>query len=547
MSSPASQNEPESQQQDAISSQFPYSVFTKNEKVYITYLLGFLTLASSLTATIYFPLLTILAKEYHTSTQAINLTITVYVVLQGLSPSFWSPLSDVLGRRPVFLATFGLYTAASLGLALSSSSYVALLLLRAAQSIGGSAVLSIAYGVVADLVPSSERGSMLGPMLASGNLGPCVGPVIGGAVEMTGRPGWCFWVLVLFGGIALLLVGWTFPETRRTVVGNGAVPAVGIWRTWWSLLVKGKMTGDQRIVDVEKAREANDEDSAGVHLREQNNTNCEKPPALPVVGSDDPNKEASGRGRIIVPNPFVSLRLIFYWDVFIALWLAASPYAVWYLIQTSITTIYGPNPGGYGFREIYIGLCYLTGGAGVIAGGFLAGRMMDLNYRHVARQAGFSDNKDRNKHDIGNFPIEEARSRFSVWILTVSAVFIVGYGWAVQYKVHPAVPLILQFLIGAKCTVLLQAYSALVVDIFPEQPSTIAASNNITRCGLSAAAVAALDPLVQALGSGWFFTAVALLDGGLCVVGVVILRRWGRRWRSRRKAKAWCNRVRAPP
>lgn len=106
-----------------------------------------------------------------------------------------------------------------------------LVLLRAAQSIGGSAVLSIAYGVVADLVPSSERGSMLGPMLASGNLGPCVGPVIGGAVEMMGRPVWCFWVLVVFGGIALLLVGWTFPETRRTVVGNGAVPAVGVWRT----------------------------------------------------------------------------------------------------------------------------------------------------------------------------------------------------------------------------------------------------------------------------------------------------------------------------
>lgn len=186
MTCPASQDEPERQQQDANSSQIPYSVFTKGEKVYITYLLGFLTLASSLTATIYFPLLTTLANEYHTTTQAINLTITVYVVLQGLSPSFWSPLSDVLGRRPIFLATFGLYTAASLGLALARRSYVALLLLRAAQSMGGSAVLSIAYGVVADLVPSSERGSLLGPMLASGNLGPCMGPVIGGAVEMTG-------------------------------------------------------------------------------------------------------------------------------------------------------------------------------------------------------------------------------------------------------------------------------------------------------------------------------------------------------------------------
>lgn len=241
----------------------------------------------------------------------------------------------------------------------------------------------------------------------------------------------------------------------------------------------------------------------------------------------------------MVPNPFASLRLIFYWDVFIALWLAGSPYAVWYLIQTSITTIYGQTPDGYGFREIYVGLCYLTGGAGVIAGGFLAGRLMDLNYRHVARQAGLStaQNMSTTKHDVDTFPIEEARSRFSVRMLGVSAGFLVGYGWAVQYKVHPAVPLLLQFLIGAKCTVMLQAYSALVVDIFPEQPSTIAASNNITRCGLSAAAVAALDPLVQVMGRGWFFTMVALLNGGLCVIGVVMLRRWGQYWRSQRRVK----------
>lgn len=119
----------------------------------------------------------------------------------------------------------------------------------------------------------------------------------------------------------------------------------------------------------------------------------------------------------------------------------------------------------------------------------------------------------------------------------MSAAFIVGYGWAVQYKVHPAVPLVLQFFIGAKCTVSLQAYSALVVDIFPEQPSTIAASNNITRCGLLAVAVAALDPLVRAMGRGWFFTMIAFLDGGLCMVGVVILRRCGRHWREKRRPK----------
>ncbi|KAG8160885.1 hypothetical protein KVR01_009149 [Diaporthe batatas] len=516
----------------------PYSVFTRWQKLYLTYLLGFLTLASSLTANIYLPLILLLAEQYHTSAQAINLTITVYVIFQGISASFWSPLSDVFGRRPVFILTFGLYTAASLGLALSQGSYTALILLRATQSVGGSAVLSLAYGVVADLVTSAERGSMLGPMLASGNLGPCIGPIIGGGVVMTGQPAWCFWALVIFGGIALMLILWTMPETRRTIVGNGSVPALGIWRTWWSLLVDWRRS---------KTPEAEEDSEKGnnVHLSaggsfedttlgDKTSKKIQEDISNGVV-TEDPNKNATGKGRLIVPNPFISLRLVFYWDTFLGLWLAASPYAVWYLIQASIPVIYGKDPGGYGFKDIYVGLCYLTGGSGVIAGGFICGKMMDRNYKHVAKRAGFSTDKSDN-HNIHDFPIEEARSRFSLLILAFSACVLVGFAWAVQLRVHPAVPLILQFYLGAKCTVLHQ------------KPSTIAASNNIIRCGLSAAVVAALNPLVSAMGRGWFFTMVAFLDGGLCMVFVVILRRWGKHWRNKRnKNKTICSRADRSP
>lgn len=165
--------------------------------------------------------------------------------------------------------------------------------------------------------------------------------------------------------------------------------------------MKWKTTSNRRG-DVEKNETEGrvEKDPAG-SLQGQNNTaSSEKPTTttntLPVVSSDDPNKDATGRGKMIVPNPFVSLRLIFYWDTFVALWLAASPYTVWYLIQTSII-IYGQGSGGYGFKDIYVGLCYLTGGAGVIAGGFLAGRMMDMNYRHVARQSAFRPTETRTR------------------------------------------------------------------------------------------------------------------------------------------------------
>jgi hypothetical protein len=353
-------------------------------------------------------------------------------------------------------------------------------------------------------------------MLASGNLGPCLGPVIGaGTIFATGQPVWCFRVLVILGGVSSLLIGWTLPETNRRVVGNGTVHPAGIWRTWWSILDISQRNQRMRK-RVPDAREKHD----ALHLPRSN-------PSEPQRASDP---QITGRGKLIFPNPFSSLSIIFSRNTFLILFLAASPYSVWYLIQTSIPTIYGQSHDGYAFSDVEVGLCYLAGGFGVIAGGFIAGRLMDWNFKVVARQAGLPINS-WSGGDGMDFPFETARSRGTIVILSVSACAIAGFGWAVQYRVHPSVPLILQSYIGAKCTILHQMYSALLVDIFPDQPSTAAASNNIVRCALSAAAVAALQPLVDAIGRAWFFFSIALLDAGLCLVAVLLLRKWGMHWR----------------
>jgi hypothetical protein len=64
----------------------PYTTFTRREKRLLTLLLGLATITSPLTATIYFPLLPLLREHFHTSAQAINLTLTIYIIFQALSP-----------------------------------------------------------------------------------------------------------------------------------------------------------------------------------------------------------------------------------------------------------------------------------------------------------------------------------------------------------------------------------------------------------------------------------------------------------------------------
>ena len=95
-------------------------------------------------------------------------------------------------------------------------------------------------------------------------------------------------------------------------------------------------------------------------------------------------------------------------------------------------------------------------------------------------------------------------------------------------------PLILQFVLAGLCTCFQQTFNALLVDIFAASPSTAAASSNITRCALSAVAVAVLQPLVDVMGRGWFFTVLAILSGGGGLVINWAINSQGMQWRRLR-------------
>lgn len=71
-----------------------------------------------------------------------TLTITVYMIVQGIAPSFWGSFSDAIGRRPVFIGTFIVYLIANICLGVSNN-YPMLMVFRALQAAGSSATISI--------------------------------------------------------------------------------------------------------------------------------------------------------------------------------------------------------------------------------------------------------------------------------------------------------------------------------------------------------------------------------------------------------------------
>ena len=127
--------------EDLLTGSEPDSTFSKATKRWIVFIVALAGFSSPLSANVYFAALNYIAADLHVSLELTNLTITAYLICQGIVPSIFGDLADMLGRRPVYLLVLLIYFAANIGLALQNS-YPALLVLRMLQSTGSSGELS---------------------------------------------------------------------------------------------------------------------------------------------------------------------------------------------------------------------------------------------------------------------------------------------------------------------------------------------------------------------------------------------------------------------
>ncbi|KAK8075701.1 hypothetical protein PG997_010364 [Apiospora hydei] len=476
---------------EAEAEEAPYSVLSASERRLLTLTVGVSMLFSPLSANIYFPALGALQTELETSAQNINLTITAYLVFQAVAPAL---LGDLVGRRPVFLLMFAVYAAANVGLALQSD-FVALLLLRMLQSLGCSATVAVSYGVVADVATASERGGMLGFAMIATNLGPALAPLIGGG--LIAGLGWrsVFWFLTICGVVVLSITLLFLPETARHIVGNGQVLPRQRWRRPLVSVLTGWSIPNAAV------------ESQRVHVPQ----------------------EATPKTRF--PNPLRSVRILLDPEAAMVASMSAVFYTIYYCIQSSMSAIFSEL---YGYRELIVGVCYLSIGCGVVTGGVSNGKLMDWNFRRVARSARFSQDH-RNIVDLSSFPIEKARLRLMFIYAVVCSGILAGYGCSVAYRAHVSVLLILQFGLGFVTTCIVQTFNTLLVDIFQDRPSAAAASGNILRCGAAAAGIAAMEPLSGRVGYGWFFTILTFISVLSGIGGTLLILLKGMHWRAKRK------------
>ncbi|CAG8983549.1 hypothetical protein HYALB_00004350 [Hymenoscyphus albidus] len=205
--------ENEASEQPTLPTGVDYTVLTTTQKKLIVFTASLASVFSPTATAIYYPSLETIARDLGVSNTRINITVTLFLVIQEIAPAFVANLADTTGRRPMYIFCFLLFNAANIGLALQNN-FTALLILRMVQSAGSSGTVALANGVVGDIVTSAERGTYVAYTSLGPIFGPMIAPVLGGIIGQYAGWHFIFWFLLIFSAAVFIPLILFMPETR---------------------------------------------------------------------------------------------------------------------------------------------------------------------------------------------------------------------------------------------------------------------------------------------------------------------------------------------
>jgi MFS family permease len=467
--------------QDGPLDTVPYSVFTSRQKALIVGIVSTAATFSGFASNIYFPAIPNIAANLSVSAELINLTVTSYMIFQGLSPTLWGAFSDLRGRRIAYICTFVVFLGACIGLA-ETTHFYQLLILRCLQSTGSASTVAIGAGVIGDITTREERGGYMGVFQAGILVPLAFAPVLGGLFSGTLGWRWIFWFLTIYGGAFLVVLILFLPETLRSVVGNGDRHARGLQQPLFPYICG--------------------------FMQHHNSAAAQECSTL-----DSPVKKAT----LNLLGPF---RILFGLEVILVIVFLSIYYTVWQMTIAAMSTFFART---YGLNEIKIGLTFIANGIGCIIGTLLTGKLLNVDYRRIK------------KHFTGNpedFPLEHARLR-TIWLWAgLQCASSLVFGWTLDRRVHISVPIICTFFLGWAATSIQGVITTYLVDVFSNRGASATAALNLARCLLGAGGTAAVLPLSNRIGVGWAFT---LLTGIMVLsTSLVIAQMWyGQGWRRK--------------
>ncbi len=154
-----------------------------------------------------------ISSSLHATLSAVEWTLIVYTLALTALVPFFGRISDVMGRRRLFITGLIIFSGASL-LAAFSQSILWLIGARLIQAFGGALITANVLAIITDVFPAGKRGTAMGvqAILISG--GASLGPIVGGFLVT--RFGWqsVFLINVPIGIVAAFMGFFILPALK---------------------------------------------------------------------------------------------------------------------------------------------------------------------------------------------------------------------------------------------------------------------------------------------------------------------------------------------
>lgn len=128
---------------------------------------------------------------------------SAYLLMQSVSILIYGKLSDLFGRKPIFVFGIIIFLIGSLLCGFATSMF-ALILFRFIQGLGAGAVQPIATTIVGDMYSIEERAKIQGYLSSVWGISAILGPLLGGLLVQYFHWAWIFWLNIPLGILAII-------------------------------------------------------------------------------------------------------------------------------------------------------------------------------------------------------------------------------------------------------------------------------------------------------------------------------------------------------
>ncbi|MFR9775435.1 multidrug effflux MFS transporter [Micromonospora sp. MS34] len=204
----------------------PGDLMSPRQRLRLVLVLGSLIAIGPLTIDMYLPALPAIATDLHTTSAAVQLTLTGTLAGLALGQLLIGPLSDAVGRRLPLLAGVALHIAASV-LCVLAPNIAVIGVLRVLQGLGVAAASVVAMAVVRDLFSGAAFAKLFSRLMLVMGAAPILAPTLGSGLLRWSDWRGVFAALAVFGVLLATVAAFglaeTLPAERRR---NGGVATI---------------------------------------------------------------------------------------------------------------------------------------------------------------------------------------------------------------------------------------------------------------------------------------------------------------------------------